>query len=314
MWKESGLAWFAAAPMLRLMTISDGKPSDLLADLGRERTWLTLGPAGAVAYLSARWLFSAQVSLGGSVGRYAFSLNPLVWLRNAASLLGVAVFPIDAVAALGLRHDLVRGLTPALAALPIAWIALIELKRKVQLRPVSALWGGLALLAVMAPHIFIFHVSEMYVHPLTFSVAVVGCYLAGDGFASRPRRPILLLLAAATAAFLFVDYAKYREMLATGEQGHAFMLRNRGLLAGSREHGVCFVGGGEYADEKHEGYSVFQMDARSAAGWGKAMVLDWGWDRYDAIATVQNESDCHIAGALHVRIAADGTLRPISTP
>jgi hypothetical protein len=300
--------------MLRLMIASDGKPSSLLASLRSERTWLALGLAGAVAYLSARGLLSSQVSLGASTGRYAFSLNPLVWIRNAGSLLGVAVLPVDAVAALGLKQDLVRGLTPALAALPLACVALVELKRKMELRPMSVLWGGLVLLAVMAPHIFIFHVSEMYLHPLTFSVAVVVFYLVGQGIASRPRRSILLLLVPLTAAFLFVDYAKYREMLATGEQGHAFALRNRGLLAGAREHGVCFVSDGRNADERHEGYSVFQMDMRSAAGWGKALVLDWGWDRYEAIATVQSEKDCPSAGELCMRIAADGTLQTLLPP
>jgi hypothetical protein len=314
LWKESGLSWFAAAPMLRLMIASEGEIPGLLAALRREGTWLTLGSAGAVAYLSARGLLSSQASLGASAGRYAFSPNPLVWIRNAVSLLGVALLPVDAVAALGFRHNLVRGLTPALAALPLACVALIEVKRKMRLRPMSVLWGGLVLLAVLAPHIFIFHVSEMYVHPLTFSAAVVGFYLAGESIAAWPRQTTLLLVALVAGAFLFVDYAKYREMLATGEQGHTFALRNRELLAGARDRGVCFVSDGGNVDERHAGYSVFQMDVRSASGWGKALVLDWGWDRYDAISTVQSEKDCPSAGELHVIIAADGTLRSLSPP
>lgn len=309
LWKESGLAWFAAAPALRLTVGAyyNIEPSGLVARVWTERRWLVLGLVGALAYLSARMLLAGQVMLGATEGRYAFSPNPLVWLRNAAMLLGVALIPVDTVAIFGIGHRLARGVAPAFLALPFGVMALFGLGRRRRVRPVCLLFGGLMLVAVMAPHLLIGHVSEMYAHPITFTLTVVASLLLGTSWPKCSTRLTQFAIALVLVAFVLVDLGKYREMLATARRAEIFAEQNRALLSPAQDRGVCFV-----PDDNQEwagGYSVFQMDTASASGWGKAMVLQWGWGRYDAITVVASPAEC-TPGTLRLHLARDGTLRP----
>jgi hypothetical protein len=310
LWKESGVGWFAAVPTLRLMVSAyrEGVPlSQLRARVWAERSWFAAGLAGAAVYFSARFALVGQVSLGASGGRYALSHNPLVWVKNAALLLGVVVVPANTVSILGRAHRVAAGLAPALLALPFLVLAARELARNTIRR---ALWPWLTcmvLLSVMAPHIFISHVSEMHAHPLAFATAVPLCLL----LAKRPHmsvRSTILLLVPVLLALLFVDVSKYREMLATGRLGKTFARQNSASLERYRANGICFLR--EDGDQWGGGYSVYQMDAGLAAGWGKAMVLDWGWDKYDAIVVDRLPTECP-ANLPRFRVGRDGSLRSV---
>jgi hypothetical protein len=251
---------------------------------------------------------AGNVSLGATEGRYAFYPNPLVWLKNAAMLLSVAIIPVDTVAMFGNGHKLARGLAPAFLALPFGTVALLTFWQKPRARPVCLFFGALMVLAVMAPHLLIGHVSEMYAHPITFALAVVGALLLATRWPNRSTRLTQFAIASMLVAFIFVDLQKYREMLATGRRSETFAQQNREFLSPARDRGVCFL-----PDDHQEwagGYSVFQMDTAAAAGWGKAMVLEWGWGSYDAITVARNLEECP-AGALRLNLASDGSLRPV---
>jgi hypothetical protein len=311
LWKEAGFAWFAAAPALRLMIGANRstEPSGLVAQVWSERRWLVVGLSGAVAYLVVRMLLAGHTSLGDAEGRYALSHNPLVWLHNAAMLLGVALVPVDTVAIFGVAHKLARGVAPAFFALPFGAIALFVLVRRLRARSLCLFFGSLMVVAVMVPHPFIGHVSEMYAHPLTFGLALVGSLSLAAWWPNRSTRLTRLAIASMLAAFLWVDISKYSEMLATGKRAELFASRNSAFLSPARRRGVCFL-----PEDFHEGpggYSVFQMNTASASGWGKAMVLEWGWGSYDAISFARSPTEC-AAGALPLHLAPDGTLRPVN--
>jgi hypothetical protein len=222
-------------------------------------------------------------------------------------LLGVVVVPADTVAILGKAHSLVAGIAPALLAVPFLAVVLRQLGKSVIGRAVWPWLAFLMLLAVMAPHIFIGHVSEMYAHPLVLATAVPLCLL----LARRSARSTVLLLVPLLLAFVFVDVSKYREMLTTGNLGEAFARQNRGVAEPYRKSGVCLVpddrgGWGQY-------YSVFQLEMVPASGWGKAMVLEWGWDNYDKVVVDNLPSACP-RELPRLPVGLDGLLRSEEVP
>ena len=307
LWKESGIAWFAAVPVLCVMieAFRGTEPTELKARFWANRGWFATGLVGAMLYLAARFALSGHMSLGAASGRYAFGYNPVVWAKNAALLLGVVVVPADTVAIFGRAHSLVAGLLPALLAVPFLVVAARELGRAVLGRVFWPWLACLMLAALMAPHIFIGHVSEMYAHPFTLAATVPLCLL----FRTRWRgsaRAVIVLLAPLLFAFLLVDVSKFREMLATTRLGKAFARRSGALLEPYRKDGICFIP--EDYRSWPGGYSVFQMDQGSAAGWGKALVLEWGWERYDAIVVDRLPAECS-ANLRRMRVGRDGSLR-----
>ena len=304
LWKESGLAWFAAVPLLRLFLTRDAG-SRLADQFGRERRWLLIGLLGGVTYLAVRMLLAGQVSLGDREGRYAFTPSPLIWLKNSVMLLGVALTPVDTVKILGLEHKLLRGVAPVLLALPAGILVVAGLWRKPRVPPLSIAFGSAFILAVMAPHIFISHVSELYAHPVTFALALVGAVLLVPRLS--PTQFTRLALAGAFLAFFVVDVSKYTTMLATARSAEPFAESTNTLLGDSKGSAVCFVPDDQ--DQSVGGYSVFQMDVASASGWGKALVLKWGWNNYDAISVEYPSAPCP-EQALRFHMSRDGALRP----
>jgi hypothetical protein len=312
LWKESGTAWFVAVPMLRLTTETRRGigPQKLRAGLRASRGWFATGLLGATVYFAARFALSGHLSLGAGGGRYAFGLDPLVWTNNAALLLGAVVVPADTVAILGRAHSLVAGLAPALLAVPFLAVVLRKLARSVVGRAVWPWLAFLMLLAVTAPHIFIGHVSEMYAHPLVLAITVPTCLLLAEQQRISARSASLLLVPL-LLAFLIVDVSKYREMLATGRLGEVFARQNRAVAEPYRKSGVCFV-----PDDRGDwgrGYSVFQLDTAPAAGWGKAMVLEWGWDNYDKVVVDGLPSRCS-PKLPRLRVGRDGLARSEEVP
>jgi hypothetical protein len=124
-------------------------------------------------------------------------------------------------------------------------------------------------------------------------------------------RSAVLLLVSLLLAFLIVDVSKYREMLATGRLGEVFARQNRAVAEPYRKSGVCFV-----PDDRGDwgrGYSVFQLETAPASGWGKAMVLEWGWDNYDKVVVDGLPSRCS-PELPRLRVGRDGLARSEEVP
>jgi hypothetical protein len=278
LWKESGLAWLFAVPLLH----------EALLD-APDRSWtrlrggLIFGLGGFALWLAARTTLGDGLEIGD--GRYAFSLDPTRWARNAAMLLGVSATTLDTIHLLGPVRRLGGAALTALAGLPLL---VLPMAAAVKRREWTGWWlAGAGLLAVISPHLPQGHVSEMYAHPATAAWALVLLAALRRSDASR-------MLAAALALFLasavVVDAHKLDEMIRTGRGAQTVGRRIAQSLPSveSIEGPLCLV----LPADSPRTYSVFVAPPGPAAGWGMAVMVPWGWPDSARFVLVTEPAAC----------------------
>jgi hypothetical protein len=301
MWKESGTAWPVAAPLLAALLGSWTRPMDWRQTLRA----LGLGLGLLACYLVLRTTLAQASGLGAVAGRYSLSLSPLVLGKNLGQLGVVALLPVDTVALLGQPKNLGLAVVTALLGVPMlvlgasAWARLVTVPR--------AFLETAVMLLVAGPHLVLGHVSEMYAHPLILTATLVFTPAL-----CQPSGRRSLLVAAVLCTFLgslVSDVHKLAVMIATGHGAHHVG------LAIAAEHPqpprlMCAV----QPATVQPGYSVFQMSAGLASGWGASALQAWGWPSQTGFVQANSALDCWSKGAdLTVVFAPDSTFRLLNS-
>lgn len=279
LWKESGLAWLLVCPLLPAALGLPPSPRRVLPGL-------LLGVAVLAGYLGLRLTLSLPAPLLDAHSPYHLLVNPLVWLRNGAMLLGVAGSTVDTLALLGSAPWPALAALSALAGLLLPGLLLLSLHQCWSRgRKIAAL---LVLALVLGPHLPLARVSEMYAHPLTAALAVLLAGAAPHIPATR-RRWLATALAFFLIAAVAVDAHKLLSMVRTGEG--AIPLGAQVAAAAGKEapKKICAV---VHPAAEDRGYSVFQAAPAPASGWGLAARPHWGWSRPVGLTRVRAPDQC----------------------
>lgn len=304
LWKESGLAFFVAVPVLgELARLSGGRGEGNIPSR-RVVAGILMGLAGIGVYLLVRRALAPGASLGLPRGPYALQADPLLWGRNLLMLLGVSLTTIDTVALFGFPRRPMWALASLAAGLPLLGVLVVSMLRS---------WGlerwrlaALGVLAVSAVYLPMGHVSEKYAHPL---VAVLAILLAGGAATAThglPRRSLTGALALFLISAAAVDVHKLTEMIRTGRGAEAVAGRIAAQTVGEPPVRVCVVAVGR---ENARVYSIFQGEPGPASGWGLAVLPRWNWRFPRSVSRADKREDCSADRDALWTVSVDGEVR-----
>lgn len=304
-WKESGLAFFLAAPILgEWVRVSENRGS-VAADSPPRRVGagMMTGVASLAVYGLLRWVLRPSAPLGLPTGRYSVHADPLLWSRNLLMLLGVSLTSVDTVAVFGSPWRPLWAITSLLAGLPLMGMVVVGVMRVWSLKRWSL--AALSILAVSSVYLPMGHVSEKYAHPF---VAVLAILLAGGAATAShglPRQSLgaalgLFLLSAAA-----VDAHKLTEMIRTGRGSQEVAARIVSQTVGAPPFKVCLVTVGR---ENAHIYSIFQGEPGPASGWGLSVLPHWNWRFPWSVMRVDRREDCGVDRDTVWTVSVDGRV------
>lgn len=299
--KESGIAWFVAAPLFAMAATN--RP--VIQSERRSRPHaihLALGLLLAVVYLIFRNLLADSGSMGTNEGRYALQFDPVVWVNNAAMLLGSAFTFVDTVALFG-TGQIAWALLSGLIALPLLLLAFLQILRPLVLRRLIPALIGVG--AVLSPHLPLGQVSEMYAHPV-IAAGVLAFLVVAPTELVRPRL-FSWAYALALAVGIAVGAHKWSHMRDTAQHANSVaiqLVQAYGAPDAIPEE-VCSVASNENAGQ---GYSVFFAGPPAASGWGRSVWALTNWQRPGKFQVVRHAVDCP-RSIRHVwMVETDGTV------
>lgn len=284
LWKESGLAFFLAAPILAelLRLTVPQREAEPEPHMSRLTSGLLKGLAGIAIYMLLRRALAPGASLGLPRGPYALHVDPLLWGRNLVMLLGVSLTTVDTIALFGFPRRPLWALVSVIAGLPLAAVLGLSLRRTWSLER----WrlAVLSVLAVSGVYLPMGHVSEKYAHSI---VAVLAILLA-VGALRIPRSSSIPALALFLLAAAAVDAHKLTEMILTG-RGAEEVAGRIASQTSTPPVNVCIVAVGQ---EKAQVYAVFQGNPGPASGWGIAVLPHWNWQFPKSAVLVAQRERC----------------------
>ena len=126
-WKESGIVFFIAAPLLAFLLryavqgTTEIKPEMLT--IKRLLIYLVIGLAFCLLYFGLRFLLTGSLTLGEDSGRYALSLSPISVLRNALLLFAINFSALDSIALFLQPRNIALLIITGVLSLPlIGWV------------------------------------------------------------------------------------------------------------------------------------------------------------------------------------------------
>ena len=280
LWKESGLAWFVAAPIFAAaLTVHSSRPRRHLVRVGA-------GLCGAALYFAIREVLAAADGTGAEVGRYALQWHPLIWAKNAAMLLGVSCSTVDTVSLFGTGNLWAAAISFAGGLPLLLWAIGRGLGR---FRTFGFWSGAVAVAALIAPHIVLGHVSEMYAYPVTAGIVLwfVGVLRVGE----HAERFARWSLGIAFVVCFAVSAHKWTEMYRTGQRAKSVavqILQHYGSPEAVPKQ-VCTL---VTSENRVAGYSVFYASPPSASNWGRSIWAETKWRRPVDIVSIQHVEEC----------------------
>ena len=285
LWKESGLAWFFAAPLFAAaVTELDSSKSRV----SFRKTLFTIGAGVCVIglYFVCRAGLATVDGLGTETGRYAIQWELAVWLKNAALLAGVSSLQVDTVSLFGGGSRLVAFFT-VIGGLPLGIWACVRVVRSLKNRRT---WIAIAATAaVIAPHIVLKHVSEMYAHPVVPAL-VLTVVVAGEN-SPRSLRSAFPWFGLAMLVGIGVSAHKWSAMAHSGKRAETVaeaIVRHYGAPDVIPER-VCTVA---VRLNPKSGYSVFTADPAGASNWGRSVWAMTEWRLPKDIVNIGSIQDC----------------------
>ena len=269
-WKESGAAWFIAAPLLASGLLVLSQERDAIP-FKRVFGAIALGLCLLALYFVIRKALALDGAVTAQQGRYALNLSLITTLKHVAMLLGAAWSTLETVALLSETHRAlpVALLCGALGA-PLLLFALWHGRHKMPSLAfvVSALGAG----ALMGPHAIFGRVSEMHTHPLLAATLLMFSVLVSPHLFERRLARVALGLWVVGA--LGATTHKYATWLETCRGAEAVQAQLVAQWEGPPVQRVCTV----WRSERPPGYATFSAGHYEAAGSGRALMAAWGWD------------------------------------
>jgi hypothetical protein len=282
LWKESGIAWFMAAPLFAAIL---PKSAASIGSLTTRRNLLLLltGMIGASLYFFVRKRLGPDI-LGDEMGRYAIHWVWHLWLKNAAMLFGVSVSTVETVSLFGIKNGAAALLSVVDGTPLLLWVC----NRVVRERIYTQLWvGAVAVLLLIAPHVVLGRVSEMYADSVIAGMVIwiVGglkIKASSDGWGLFR---VVFSLALVTCAV--VSAHKWVQMYRTGERAAkvADAIVSFYGVPTAIPRQVCSL-------TTTPGYSVFYSNAPTASGWGLSVWAKTGWRLPEQLIPVSQIDMC----------------------
>ena len=310
--KESGASWFVLPPFIAALRdelkFDEALKAESVIDRAAQRTlWTKLFVDVMLGLLvfGGYWLLrqsltapDAFVAMDGSY-QLAFT-SPSQWLKNFASLGGVAATTIDTVAVFAEpRSPFLAGFTLALS-LP----ALFSLSALFLALPRTALFFVLAVFVVVAgPHLPMGQVSEMYAYPLVAVLALVAGIATDHHWRRREKSSVVSgflrrapwIIGICFLGMFITDVHKGLAAFETGDIAKDVALAASTALGGTPPETLCVL-----EQETSGGYSGWKQGPIQASAFGLSVETTTAWRLPKIFSLVSKPEKCHFEVLLEV--------------
>jgi hypothetical protein len=283
-WKESGAAWFIAAPLMTEgLLVLDGRLER--PRLAGALKAIVLGLTLLGVYFLVRKGLAVDGAIMAREGRYALNFSLLTTAKHVAMLIGAAWSTVETVSALSVMHrDMLTSAATGLLGVPLLALALWH--GRLKMRTVAFVCCLLGAGALMGPHAIFGRVSEMHTHPLLAATLVIfGVIVDTSALRSTLGRIALGLWVVGALGATGHKYMTWLDTCRGVEQVRATLVAQ---WEGPPVQKVCTVG----RKDRPKGYGTFSAGHYEAAGRGRAVMADWGWDPDFETVTVFNRERC----------------------
>ena len=280
-WKESGLGWAFFVPCLGYLKSTGRNTNFHNENLQKLVKQIVVSVILVSLYLILRLMLNEGDISGGYSDRYTVNLSLFTLTKNFLMLLGASIIPVDTLEIISERQFTNSILVIGAFVLFFSNVYKIESRRKLEngnLLPL--LLASSALFCMLAPHIILSKVSEMYVYTILAACILLASILT-DGVLSVTKNNVRLLGAAflLVCAFVNVSYNKWINMYDTGLRASAIgaaIAEKSNIKSGES---VCIINGFEHSALPNGGspYSVFLMTTEIAADYGRSFLGSTGW-------------------------------------
>lgn len=299
-WKESGIAWLVAAPVLAgYLTHPQENPSKLVK---RAAPQFAEAAILSALYFGARFVLASNATLGSAEGRYSITLNPLILAKNFAMQAAVALIPLDTVSLFSDPRRLSLAFLPAIIAAP--GLAILAWKTRKSYSVSEIFVFSAAFLALASPHMILSHTSELYAHSLSFilflSLGVGATRATTLAAAASVRGNIFFGFWLFAIAGVFAFGLKSQHMIENGNRATQIARDFRACHVNQPTE-VCAV-----VTSTRRGYSVFDMGPAAASGHGKFTTSEWNWKPSTA-RVVDDIAEC-AKGSAAIVFSADSWI------
>jgi hypothetical protein len=290
LWNEGGIAWFAAAPLLKAFARSkqEASPRQIYVRCGVE---LAMGFVGVAVYFMSRFVLLGKISLGVPGERYGVSLNPITFAKHAAMIVGMAMSTVDTLALLSPRPTIWLALSTLVLGVPSLVIFLGRARRSWTVH--QWLLAACVTLVVVSPFCVMAHVSEMYAQraAAVLAIMLIGAGLPHEGAvsASRLERMAPMLAPLAIVACLVGNAHKLEAMVELGKSSAVVGSKVADIIGRDVPDSICVAC--QRPTEKAS-YSVYEMPPGMASNCGLAGRMHWGWQRRITFEIVTTPDGC----------------------
>ena len=320
LWNESGIAWFAVAPLIKAYARISGQTSGK-ADLGapaplhhrvdmkrvyrRAGAEIAMGFLGVSIYFSARFLLLGTIALGASGSRYGASLDPGAFVKHATILIGITLTTVDTLALLSPQPSFWLAITSFIMGLPL----LFSIARRLAHRWTVHHWliATSACITTVAPFSIMGHISESYAqHPAAVLAILLPVTGSSHDRKFALRRWSMVVPALALLACLIGNTHKFMSMVQLGNSSVAVGRSIAETVYPFVPERICVIC--EEPAGKH-GYSVFEAPPNIASSCGLAARMYWGWRQDVVFYTVSSLAECPHIESSAVVLAAAGLIK-----
>jgi len=268
LFKESGVAWFAAAPLVAVAV--EGKPLLNRSQMFRIGWSVLIGVCGAVFYLALRFALRSDIVLGSESGRYSLHLSSIVWLKNIMLLVGLSTTAIDTLAVFLPPRNIILAAASFAASIPLMILTALGILRNRQKARILLLITSAAVVSM--PHLLIEHPGEMHAYP-TFAVLALLMAFAVDDLVVSSRRSIAFAIGLFLLASIGVGMHKWQLMYSHSLTAVPVARSIDAQTTEKKPETVLVV----IVKDNLPGYSVFYQDPAKASAWGMSVIELWEW-------------------------------------
>jgi hypothetical protein len=295
-WKESGLGWAFLVPFLGyLQKINSIHINDNLRELFKK---IAVSVLLVCSYLMLRFALNEGNIAGANSERYSINYSLLTLAKNTLMLLGASIVPVDTLEIMSEKKY-----TNSVLAIA-AWLVFLTSACKIKLSPrfvngnfLTVVFAAAALFCMLAPHIILSNVSEMYVYTILAALILLLSGLT-DGVLSIKSSYVRLLGAAflIICACVNVSYNKWKHMYDTGLRASAIgsaIAEQSNIKSGES---VCILNGFEHSvlPNGASPYSVFFMTTEIASDYGRSFLGSTDWSIRPIFNFADVEENCSV--------------------
>ncbi len=272
-WKESGIAWFAAAPILKLVY----KKNDFRSIKEKDNIVFFIKCAVfaviiAALYFALRFYLYGQVALSGTGNRYSVSIFDKSTVINFARLIGIAVSGIDSIAMFSRNRNLILfSVTLVMSMIFILMFAVKFFKLRKHQNFILIIALIVVAAALTAPQIIIESAGEMHAYPSLAGVALIYGVVFQNFDFKKELKKVIVLLSCIIISFSISSVHKYASVYHFSNETKALTNELHAVYDDPEKSMLIMC-----VDLKMD-YSVFCQPAIVGTSYGKSLRQYFGW-------------------------------------